>query len=417
MKWLGALLLSVAAGIAVAMAIIIPILRPPMEDIRELIRFMAISGGASVLLIYFLYWRGALNWFKSLRWTMLLIIILPVLLIFANVWMVAQLMYINRHDLVLTVGLLVFAGLIAIVSVFFISRTLIHRISALSEATGKLATGKLETRLPVQGKDELAGLATAFNQMATSLQMIDEEKRRMELARRNLVAWISHDLRTPLATIRVMNEAIIDGVAADPQTRERYTRDMQREIQHLGRLIDDLFELSQLEAGRLQLNYELTSLHDLISDTLGSMKPQAEQSHVELEGKIEGQINMVLLAADKIQRVLYNLIDNAIHFTPPGGKITLVVERNKDRVQISIHNTGSSIAPTDVPHIFKSFYQGEPSRTQTNQQRRGTGLGLAIARGFVEAHGGDIWVNSQPESGTTFYFTLPIKTQPQPKAG
>ncbi|MBX3082369.1 MAG: HAMP domain-containing histidine kinase [Anaerolineae bacterium] len=417
MKWLGMLLLSVLVGVACAMAIVIPILKPPMKDIRDLILFMTTSGGASVLLIYWFSWRGALNWFTSLRWTMLSIIIMPVVLIFANVWMVAQLMYISTHDLVLTVGLLVFAGLIAIVSVFFISRTLISRISALSEASAKLATGNLETRLAVQGKDEVAGLAKAFNQMATSLQTVDEDKRRMELARRNLVAWISHDLRTPLATIRVMNEAIIDGVAGDAQTVERYTRDMQREIQHLGRLIDDLFELSQLEAGRLQLNYELTSLHDLISDTLGSMKPQADQSHVELEGKIEGQINMLLLAADKIQRVLYNLIDNAIHFTPPGGKITLLVERTKDRVQISIHNTGSSIAPTDVPHIFKSFYQGEPSRTQTSQQRRGTGLGLAIARGFVEAHGGDIWVSSQPEQGTTFYFTLPINTQPQVKVG
>jgi signal transduction histidine kinase len=240
------------------------------------------------------------------------------------------------------------------------------------------------------------------------LQIVDEQKELIEQTRRNLLAWISHDLRTPLASMRVMNEAIIDGVAADPQTIERYTQSMQREIQHMSHLIDDLFELSQLETGQLKIECEPASLRDLISDTISSMKAQADQQQVALGGKIEEQIDIVNMAPNKIQRVLYNILDNAIRYTQPGGKVTLLASREKNDVQISVHNTDSVIPAGDLPNIFASFYQGEPSRTQANNKRRGTGLGLAIARGFVEAHGGTIWVKSLPELGTTFYFTLPL---------
>src|SRR5262249_44264562 len=168
--------------------------------------------------------------------------------------------------------------------------------------------GDFKVRSAVQGNDELARLSQTFNMMADTLQAVDEQKELLEQTRRNLLAWISHDLRTPLASIRVMNEAIIHGVASDSQTVQRYMVNMQREIQHMSHLIDDLFELSQLETGKLTITCEPASLRDLISDTLSGMKTQAEYQHVELVGQVEHEIDMINMAADKIQRVLYNIL-------------------------------------------------------------------------------------------------------------
>jgi signal transduction histidine kinase len=366
------------------------------------------TGGITALITYLLYWRGATQWFHSLRWTLFAMIALTVVLVMVNVWLVAQLMFISVHDLVLTIALLVFAGFISTISVNLISSRLIERIDKLAKASEQLAQGDFSIHLPVEGKDELARLSQAFNQMAHALQSVDEQKNALDQTRRDLLAWVSHDLRTPLASMRVMNEAIIDGVASDSQTVERYMRDMQREIQHMSHLIDDLFELAQLETGHLKIVREPTSLRDLISDTLGAMKARAEHNQIELQGTIADHVDIINIAADKIQRVLYNILDNAIRYTPPGGKITLVACRQETRIEIRIHNTGSVIAPDDLPKVFQSFYQGEVSRTQLGNRRRGTGLGLAIARGFVEAHGGEIWVQSHPDQGTTFCFALPL---------
>ena len=152
-------------------------------------------------------------------------------------------------------------------------------------------------------------------------------------------------------------------------------------------------------------------MSDLISDTLSSMRAQADRQQITLTGQVENGIDMLRMAPDKIQRVLYNILDNAIRYTPPGGTITLRAIRTDSLAQISIHNTDSLIASADLPHVFQSFYQGDPPPmlADGNQgKRRGTGLGLAIARGFVEAHGGHIWVQSVTGLGTTFFFTLPI---------
>jgi signal transduction histidine kinase len=408
MRSLLLLLSSVLFGLALAILIIIPILRPPSTDVQQLVLFMAGTGGITALITYLLYWRGATQWFHSLRWTLFAMIALTVVLVMVNVWLVAQLMFISVHDLVLTIALLVFAGFISTISVNLISSRLIEHIHKLVKASEQLAQGDFNIHLPVEGKDELAKLSQAFNQMAHALQSVDEQKNALDQTRRDLLAWVSHDLRTPLASMRVMNEAIIDGVASDSQTVERYMRDMQREIQHMSHLIDDLFELAQLETGHLKIVREPTSLRDLISDTLGAMKARAEHNQIELQGTLADHVDIINIAADKIQRVLYNILDNAIRYTPPGGKITLVACRQETKIEIRIHNTGSVIAPDDLPKVFQSFYQGEASRTQLGNKRRGTGLGLAIARGFVEAHGGEIWVQSHPDQGTTFCFALPL---------
>lgn len=395
------------------MLIVVPALMPPMTDIYLLFGFMSLSGGGSIMLVYAVYRARLTHRFSSLKWALLAVIVLLVLLIFVNVWLTAQLMFINYHDLILTTALLVFAGVVGSVSTYFISNTLTNRINDLCVAAETFAHGDMSVRLPRNGNDELAHLAMRFNDMADALQEADERKRHYEQNRRDLIAWVSHDLRTPLATIRAMNEAVLDGVVDDAETIRRYMHNTQREVQHLARLIDDLFELSQLDTGRVHLTLHPTSLRDLVSDTIGTMNARAKRNRITLRGGVEDGLDVVRLAPDKIQRVLYNLIENAIRHTPRDGIITIKVRRkthegSDNEVRVYVHNTGSLITEHDLPRLFESFYRGEPSRAQNPDGQRSTGLGLAIARGFVEAHGGRIWVESKEGAGTTFIFALPL---------
>lgn len=403
-----ALIGTVLLAYVAAMLVFVPLLNPPSQDVQLLFFIMSGSGGITVGGVYFLYKRRLLQRFASLRYSLIAIILLTVLLVLINVFVTAKMMFISQHDLVLTTALLVFAGLIAAISAGLIASSLTERIEQLGDAAKRLGQGDLTTRIPAEGKDELARLATLFNQMAQALENVDREKSLLEQSRRDLVAWASHDLRTPLASVRAMNEAMLDGVVSDPETVRRYRQQIHAEIEHLGTLIDDLFELAQMDAGHSNLTRKLTSLPDLITTTLGSVSARAAQKSVSVISEIEPELPLVNVAPDKIQRVLYNLLDNAIHHTPQDGQVTLKVVRRLERhLEISVHNTGSTIPQEELPRIFERFYRGERSRARSSSGYRGTGLGLAIARGFIEAHGGSITATSDPQQGTTFTFTLP----------
>ncbi len=401
------LLAAVLVAFVVAMLIVVPVLQPPLEDLQLLLLFMGGSGVATVGLVYVLYCQRLLQRFHSLRWALLAIILLTVLLVFVNVFITAQLMFISQHDLILTTGLLIFAGLIATASVVLIAGSLTERIERLGGAIQRMARGDLRTRLAVDGNDELAGLAALFNHMAEQFEAVERERALLEQSRRDLVAWASHDLRTPLASIRAMNEAVLDGVVTDAETIHRYRQQTQRETEHLGRLIDDLFELAQMDAGPLDLIRKMTVLPDLVTETLASISARAARKGITIHSDLPADLPLLHIAPDKIQRVLYNLLDNAIHHTPADGCVTLTARRLAQGVQVSVHNTGSVIPPDDLPHVFERFYRVERSRAQDGSGYRGTGLGLAIARGFVEAHGGRIDVRSDAVRGTTFTFSLP----------
>ena len=399
---------TVLLAYAAAMLVLVPTLNPPPQDISLLFLFMSSSGGLTVGGVYLLYKRQLLQRFTSLRYALIAIIALTVLLVLINVYVTAQLMFISQHDLILTTALLIFSGLIAVISVTLISGSLIERMERLGSAATKLGRGELHTRIAADGKDELSRLMALFNTMAQALEDVDREKRMLEQSRRDLVAWASHDLRTPLASMRALNEAMLDGVVADPETVRRYRQQIHTEIEHLGNLIDDLFELAQMDAGHLSINRKTISLPELITRTLGSISARAAQKSVSINSEIEPDLPLVTLAPDKIQRVLYNLLDNAIHHTPANGSVTLKVHRAASQIEIGVHNTGSTITPEDLPHVFERFYRGERSRARSSSGYRGTGLGLAIARAFVEAHGGTISVSSSPEHGTTFTILLPF---------
>ena len=379
----------------------------PGNEVLQLVAFMTMTGIMTSLLSFTFYRLGILEWFRSLRWAIWMVIALLVLMIFLNVWVIARFTFIENHYLSLTSVLLVFAGLSALTIGFFASKTMTDRLSKLHDATQSLARRDFTVRLKISGNDEIAQLADTFNNMAQNLQEVEEQKRQLEQTRRDLTAWVSHDLRTPLTSMRVMIEAILDGVVDDDETVQRYLDNSRAEIEHLSHLIDDLFELAQLDVGHLKLDLQRASIRDLISDTIGSMEAKAKQHGIDLVGEVSDDVDMITMAPDKIQRVLTNLVDNAIKYAKTGVTVTLRAWRSNGEVRIEIHNSGSYISQDVLPRLFESFYRAEGSRARDDDGARGTGLGLAIARGFIEAHGGNIWADSVRARGTTFSFTLP----------
>lgn len=404
-------LLWLAGGMALALASALFIVNTyidlPADKFETFVLALAASGVVTSVLAYCTYRFELIRWFPSLRWALIATILVTVILITLNVWVTVQLMFISEHDLVVTAALLLFAGIMASLFGAFVASAMTRRIGELSTAADQLAAGKLETRLAVSGMDELAAFSRRFNWMAESLQQIDEEKRRVEKTRRDLIAGVSHDLRTPLTSVRAMLEAINDGVVDDRVTVDRYLKNSLQEINNLSHLIDDLFQLAQLDAGHVDATFENASLRDLISDLIGSMNAKAKRQYIKLSCDVADNIDPVYMAPTKIQRVLYNLLDNAIRYTPAYGEVTLTAYVEHEQVHVAVHNTGDAIDPLHLPRIFESFYRGESSRVQAEDGHRSTGLGLAIAQRFVQIHRGNITVESRPELGTTFRFVIP----------
>ena len=226
----------------------------------------------------------------------------------------------------------------------------------------------------------------------------------LEQARKDLIASVSHDLRTPLASMRAMVEAISDGVVSDELTIRNYCSNIRSEVEHLSTLIDDLFELSRLDSGTLDLHLQPSSVEEMLSSVLESMKAQAEAQVLKLSHSLDGPLEPVMADPHKIQRVLYNLVQNAIRHTPADGTISVEAQDLGEQVQINVVDSGQGIVQDDVDKVFDRFYRGEKSRSR---EFGGAGLGLAIAKGIVEAHGGRIWVDSQPGAGSRFSFSLP----------
>jgi signal transduction histidine kinase len=397
--------LGVIAILGLSLWVFYLLMHPPLSDLGLMALFLSVTAVVSVLASYTAYRLGWMYRSPTLRWTLLGSYALSSALTFLNVWVTAQLMFADSHDLLLAQVLLIYATGIAIALGFFLSSALTDRIHLLDKAARAIARGELEVRTPAQGKDELAGLARAFNDMAAQLQAADEKQRQLEQLRRDLIAWVSHDLHTPLTSIRAIVEALADGMVDDPATIQRYLRTAQRDIGALSALIDDLFQMAQLDAGGLPLDLEYNSLRDLISDTLETFSELAARQDVHLEGSLEPGLDPVRMDVQRIGRVLANLIGNALRHTPPGGKVQVrASQAASGGIRLEVQDTGEGIPAEDLTHVFERFYRSEKSR---NRSTGGAGLGLAIARGIVEAHGGSIQVESSLGQGTRFSIFLP----------
>lgn len=400
------LALGILLIIALSLGIFFLVMLPPMKELGLMALYLGGTALISALAGYVAYRLGWINFSPTLRWTLLGGYALASLLTFLNVWFSARMMFASEHDLLLAIVLLVFAGGIAMVLGYFLSTTVTERIQLLKSAAEKLAQGDLQTRVPVQGRDEVAGLAVTFNQMAQQLQAADQKQRELENLRRDLIAWVSHDLQTPLASMRAILEALSDGVVEDPETVKRYLNTAQRDVRYLSALIDDLFQMAQLDAGGFPLHLAEASLSDLVSDTLESFTELAKQQELTLEGNVDSDVDPVHMDTQAIGRVLNNLIGNALRHTSNRGRVSVWVRRTPQGVEVTVSDTGAGIRAEDLPYIFERFYRGDASRSR-NRGTGGAGLGLAIARGIVQAHRGEIKVESQLGKGTQFTFYIP----------
>lgn len=399
-RFLGGILLIAAVSLSVFNIV----MTPPMTDLAHMALFLATTALISALAGYAAYRFRWMERTPALRWSLLGGYALASLLTFLNVWITARLMFASQHDLLLATILLLFASGIAMVLGYFLSSAVSERVRHLEQAAKEIQGGNLSIRVPVNGNDEVAELARTFNQMAGQLQASDVKQRTLDHLRRDLVAWAGHDLRTPLTGVRVLVEALADGMIDDPETSRRYLEQARKQIDHLSILIDDLFQVSQLDAGGIPLNIEPASLSDLISDTLEGFSGVAAQKGIQLTGTAATGIDPVCMDSQRMGRVLNNLVSNALAHTPTGGRVCIRAEAAESSVRVVVEDSGEGISMDDLPHIFDRFYRGEKSR---NQATGGSGLGLAIAKGIIEAHEGTIGVESKPNEGATFFFSLP----------
>jgi len=297
---------------------------------------------------------------------------------------------------------LLWGGLVAIVIAllitFFLSRRILAPIKALTLTAGRLGKGDFSQRVQFKGKDEVGELGRAFNSMASDLE-------RAEQLRRNMVADVAHELRTPLSNLRGYLEAVRDGVKKlDAAT----IRSLDEEAVLLSRLVDDLQELSLLEAGELRLVCQKEDISELVKQTAAAVQAQATARGLMLAVNLPEKLPLVNIDSHRISQVLRNLLENAVAHTAKRGSITVTASQKGNWVEVAVMDTGEGIPAKDLPNIFERFYRVDKSRARATG---GSGLGLTIAKRLVEAHGGRITVKSKLGKGSRFTFTLPLSRE------
>jgi two-component system sensor histidine kinase BaeS len=269
------------------------------------------------------------------------------------------------------------------------------RMRELERTSREIAAGDLSARARVEGPRELEQLARATNEMAENVERLFD-------ARRQLVAWASHDLRTPLASLRAMLEAIEDELAP----ADEYLPAMREQVDRLGMLVDDLFELARIDAGVLTLELRDAPLPGVVESCLRGFEAEAHARHVRLEAQIPKIVPLVRCAPEQVERVLFNLLTNALRHTPSDGAVAVVVKLAASEVEVAVEDTGEGLTGEAQVRMFERFWRGDAARTRGNGG--GAGLGLAIAQGLIQAQGGRIWAEPRPGGGARICFTLPV---------
>jgi two-component system sensor histidine kinase BaeS len=282
----------------------------------------------------------------------------------------------------------------ALIGAVVLSRWILRPLERLRLASRRFARGELDARAPESGPQELVEVSASFNEMATNIEQLFD-------ARRQLVAWASHDLRTPLASLRAMIEALEDDLAS----MDEYLPAIRQQLDTLTLLVEDLFELARIDAGVLALEVEDASLADLISSCLRGLDAEARTRNVTLEARLDPGDARVRIAPAQIERVLLNLLTNAVRHTPSDGAVSVVVKANSDHVVVAVEDTGPGLAAAAPERMFERFWRADDSRARSSG---GAGLGLAIAQGLVHAHGGTIWAENRTVGGARVAFTLPL---------
>ncbi len=298
--------------------------------------------------------------------------------------------------------LLVFAGGLAAYSSTLMAQGLIRDIRGVRDGLEAVGQGRRDVVIATGASDEIAELAGAANRMVEQLSEREAESDLAEAARRDLIAAVSHDLRTPLTSMRLLADAVADDMVENG-TRRRYVDQMSVHIESLSALIEDLFELSRLEAGEIQWSMQQVHLAELVGETVEAMHAHAKASGVAVRTAVPADLAPAQANPEKLQRVLFNLIQNAIRHTPADGSVTVAAESNGTTVEIEVADTGEGVPAGERERVFEPFFRGGEGAARSGDS---TGLGLAISRAIVEAHGGMIWL-AESEAGTRVRFSLP----------
>ena len=317
----------------------------------------------------------------------LLAVLLPIWVVFFSGWAMF-----HMGDDVKILAVASAAASAAVGAALFIGTSLARRIERLRAASARLAAGDLSARAPETGPRELAELGRSFNEMAASIESLFD-------ARRELVAAASHDLRTPIASITAMLEAIEDGLADGSE----YLAPLQDQARRLAGLVEDLFELARIDAGALAHELHEISLAPLVVACVRGLEAEAKARNVRLEQRLE-PASHARCAPEQVERVLLNLLTNALRHTPSDGTIAVVLAQAEDEVRVTVEDTGEGITAETARRMFDRFWRGDSARSADGG---GAGLGLAIARGLVEAQGGRIWAEPRDSGGARVSFTLP----------
>jgi len=318
----------------------------------------------------------------------------------------ARSMFISSHDLSVLGVILAASATVGILVSLMLGARVAAAVRALRAAARRIGDGDLQPTVEGPPPGELAALARELSDMTVRLDESRRRERVIEGSRRELVAWISHDLRTPLAAIRAMAEALEDGVVSDDETMARYHGAIAGEAERLAGMVDDLFELSRINAGALRLDIAPVSLGDLVSDSLSAASLTAEAKGVRLEGRVNGASPEVPASTAELSRALRNLLENAIRHTPFDGSVCIEAGVDGDRAYVSVSDECGGIPDGDLDRVFDMAFRGAAARTPGPDG--GAGLGLAIARGIALAHHGEITVRNE-NGGCRFTLRLPLE--------
>lgn len=371
------------------------LMQPTSADRMQLaLIFIAVGAFAAIvtLIVAALVRRS-----RSIRRSVLIASLAGFFVAAAAMVVAAQQMFLSSHDLRLLLIVLVFAGGTAVGFSVLVGRTLTRDLEATATAARRVQKGDLSARTGVARPDEIGTVAETFDQMATDLEQRDAERRAEEAARRRFLAAIGHDLRTPLASLRAAVEALEDGLSPDP---DRYLRAMDRDISVLSSLVDDLFLLTRLDEGSIEVEREPIDVTELADEAIEILGPIAAGADVRLELDADHR-TMATGGSEAVSRVLRNLLDNAIRFAP-AGSVVVVEVRDDGGARVRVLDEGPGFDPEFVDDAFDRFTRDDPARGRVTG---GSGLGLAIASGFVEALDGSIW--AEPGPGGRVGFHLP----------
>jgi signal transduction histidine kinase len=336
----------------------------------------------------------------AIRPRLLSLALVTVLVSLANLGVLSALMFV-KHDALVITALLVYSGGAGIAAALALSRSFVGGIQGLGQTASRLASGDLDARAgTIGGGPELEALASALDDMAAKLQISMGREKRAITMRNDLIIAVSHDLRTPLAGLRAMLEAIEDGIAEDPATVTRYVAQMRRAVDSLSLLVDDLFELVKLDAGAIEAEAERARLDEVVRTALAACNTQAVEKGLEVITAIDGAES--ILCSPRLGRVLQNLVQNAIRHTPSDGAVRVRARREDGWLEVAVEDSGEGIEPEALERVLEPFWRGDTARSYP-----GSGLGLALANRIVEALGGSIQIESEPNRGSKFAVLLP----------